>query len=306
MITQLQFRWAAKMQGWHTKGQLTLCHVCQNIIVSHTTICLLNVWNLQPCRKISCTDAELHNGKLYTQSCVSVRETCNFAKFHTLQLCKVRGLTESYMAGRAVEFDCGNDHASWMALTKPPSVTYVCTCVWLRGGSGSRHWKHVWLGLLESISGARDSAVVAGERRTRLWELFEGARTCLENSQVGRWLSVGVHHHHHHHQVHHYHQYHYYYWHFYQVQHHYHLPSLEIARIRIVWNLILKCIWSIYEIGFSVAAKFALRSSFWAGRGRIDQFWRCHQAVDRVVAQQCNTGENAQWTPAEFESRDQG
>ena len=39
---------------------------------------------------------------------------------------------------------------------------------------------------------------------------------------------------------------------------------------------------SICETDFIVAEKFALRSSFWAGRGGIDQFWRCHQADDKA------------------------
>ena len=37
--------------------------------------------------------------------------TLQNGKFHTLLLCKVASLTHSYIAQRAVEFDCGNDHA---------------------------------------------------------------------------------------------------------------------------------------------------------------------------------------------------
>ena len=88
---------------WH-KGQLTLCHIAvygKSFTNSYRYVSL--VWILELCNL--CNSAGTSVAQL--QSC----------KFHT----------NSYMAQRAVEFDCGNDHASWMALTKPLSVTYVCT-----------------------------------------------------------------------------------------------------------------------------------------------------------------------------------
>ena len=68
------------------------------------------------------------------------------------------------------EFDCGNDHALWMALTKPLAVTYVWThtqqnrtyvCASVCATVG----KHLWCL-------AACSSVVSDESPTRRWELF--------------------------------------------------------------------------------------------------------------------------------------
>ena len=163
------------------------------------------------------------------------------------------------MAERAVGFDCGNDHASWMALTKPPpTVTYVCTRMeWVgRGGSWFKALhhnrtrfvrKHPWS--LASCSGRgwkADQALRAFWSGSNLFrEVSSGADGCqwvsttTTTTTVTKSITITsitftrIYHH----------------------QVHKYITIivtittscllLKLEEHRIVWNLILRCIWSI-------------------------------------------------------------